>query len=1199
MKAADVPERMWDHPRGRVRARNGVFVVQSKVRSPRRSISVLVVALVASLSGLGAAPATAVDLVSLSGRVQFPSDFRARSQVNVVVRSTDASFTKASAGLTPSAPTFAFPDLAAGSYTLQLRDLSGQLHVGYLADEDGSLDPDDPLELAASASDLVLRPTMSQYVDGTVALPKGFTGTADGEVLVTAYSDRGPSPHGTYPVAPDGTFRAAGMESGTRYTLRYEPSVPGLVGGWYSAKHPSLVAESAASAVKPMSVVTLRPRASVSITGTVKVPPGLDPAEARVRVQPLRWEKQWWGVEADGSFRVEGLDPDATYTFAVEYGDYSENLQYLGEHGGPTTRVEAAALLRPRSGLVLEYATAAITGKILSPDGAASSSAWLRVDGAGDSIRDVSSDGSFVVENLTPGEPVQIGVAGVLHKTWWFAGDGRALVRDQSRAAWLMPGSTDVALRFPPAPAPITGRLEVDPSAGVSPEDVRVALHEVGDPVFWPEVDEVAVEADATFTLRPEDAAREYVVALSAVNGATAVQGYLSPAGTVVPSPVDGVRLEPGATGLRVPVQAAAGGIAVDMVLPDGLTDLGPKVEAVDRGGVVVAKAERCETQVADPGAPTCELQGGIAAGEGYAIRVSAPGLATTWYAGEGVPGVPSRSSATLVEGGRRITVSAATGAALTGWAVRPYPTTVDVIDAQTGELVHRSRLRPLRTDFEATGVSPGSYVIGVDREDGPSGLAAGYLGADGAWVPDRGRAAVITVGPAGRRGLEVPGATCASYSGVVDEEVDGEPVRVRLWADGLPARSWTGAPGEDEFTVTGLGPGRYHVGVRVGSAPEQRYGDVTVTGCTDVTGRHLGSDPRVRATKTPSLTAGTQVGDLLTVKAGLWSPAATSVRYQWFSGGAAVPGAMGSTYRIRPTDLGRTVSVRLTVSGRGVRSATTTVSTKDVVTRGTFWSGPVTFTSTLRVGVKARAVVPWDAERIEWQWMREGVPIAGATAATYTPVPADEGRALWVLAYGTRRGFTAVSSLSATLKPRPAFESTAAPTLSGKAAVGRTVSTTWGSWSLKPDKVTYQWLRDGVAISGATGSSYTPVAADKGKKLKVRLTAQRSGQPKRTVESAARTVQAGTITMTRKPSLSGTAKIGQTLKTDGGAWTPKGVKLRYQWLRNGSPISGATRSYYKVVAADRGRWLQVRVTAQLSGYAERSMNSAKTPTVR
>ena len=42
--------------------------------------------------------------------------------------------------------------------------------------------------------------------------------------------------------------------------------------------------------------------------------------------------------------------------------------------------------------------------------------------------------------------------------------------------------------------------------------------------------------------------------------------------------------------------------------------------------------------------------------------------------------------------------------------------------------------------------------------------------------------------------------------------------------------------------------------------------------------------------------------------------------------------------------------------------------------------------------------------------------------------------------------------------------------------------------------KLSYQWLRDGAAIKGATSSTYTLVKADKGARLTVKVKGSKSG---------------------------------------------------------------------------------------------------------
>ncbi len=59
-------------------------------------------------------------------------------------------------------------------------------------------------------------------------------------------------------------------------------------------------------------------------------------------------------------------------------------------------------------------------------------------------------------------------------------------------------------------------------------------------------------------------------------------------------------------------------------------------------------------------------------------------------------------------------------------------------------------------------------------------------------------------------------------------------------------------------------------------------------------------------------------------------------------------------------------------------------------------------------------------------------------------------------------------------------------PTISGTVLVGYIFGASNGLWSPGPVRFTYQWKRAGVAITGATASSYTLVKSDLGKTLTV-----------------------------------------------------------------------------------------------------------------
>lgn len=64
-------------------------------------------------------------------------------------------------------------------------------------------------------------------------------------------------------------------------------------------------------------------------------------------------------------------------------------------------------------------------------------------------------------------------------------------------------------------------------------------------------------------------------------------------------------------------------------------------------------------------------------------------------------------------------------------------------------------------------------------------------------------------------------------------------------------------------------------------------------------------------------------------------------------------------------------------------------------------------------------------------------------------------------------------------------------PAITGTATVGQTLTSTNGTWTDNPTTYTRRWLRDGVAISGATATTYVLVTADKTHKISVEVTAK------------------------------------------------------------------------------------------------------------
>jgi hypothetical protein len=172
------------------------------------------------------------------------------------------------------------------------------------------------------------------------------------------------------------------------------------------------------------------------------------------------------------------------------------------------------------------------------------------------------------------------------------------------------------------------------------------------------------------------------------------------------------------------------------------------------------------------------------------------------------------------------------------------------------------------------------------------------------------------------------------------------------------------------------------------------------------------------------------------------------------------------------------------------------------------------------------------------------------------------------------------------------AFVAAPTPTFTGSAVVGKTLTAQPGRWSPEAT-LSYQWLRGGKAVAGATQQSYALTSADHGQPIAVRVTGVKPGYDTLTKTSAARVVAVGSITAPKAVSLSGAARVGSKLSAQAGTWAPKGVKLAYQWLRNGKNISGATKATYVLSASDLNKSVVVRVTASLAGYSTLSKTSA------
>lgn len=345
-----------------------------------------------------------------------------------------------------------------------------------------------------------------------------------------------------------------------------------------------------------------------------------------------------------------------------------------------------------------------------------------------------------------------------------------------------------------------------------------------------------------------------------------------------------------------------------------------------------------------------------------------------------------------------------------------------------------------------------------------------------------------------------------------------------------------------------------------------------------------------------PTLNGTVKVGSKLTATPGTWKPAPVTLKFQWLRSGTAISGATASSYTLAAADVAKTISVKVTGSKSGYTSASKTSKASVVVLPGTLTAPVPTVSGTAKVGYKlTSAPGTWTTgTALKYQWLRAGAVITGATASGYTLTAAELSKTISVRVTGTKTGYAAASKTSkATVGVAAGSLTASAPTITGAAPVHSSLTAVPGSWT-SGTMLKYAWLRNGTAISGATKTTYTLLAADVGKKISVRVTGSKTGY----VTVSKTSIQVGSVPEMAltgaTPVIAGTPIQGEKLVASAGTWTT-GTALSYQWLRDGAAISGAMASTYVPMSVDADSRLSVRVAGKRPGYTTMTKISALT----
>lgn len=170
-------------------------------------------------------------------------------------------------------------------------------------------------------------------------------------------------------------------------------------------------------------------------------------------------------------------------------------------------------------------------------------------------------------------------------------------------------------------------------------------------------------------------------------------------------------------------------------------------------------------------------------------------------------------------------------------------------------------------------------------------------------------------------------------------------------------------------------------------------------------------------------------------------------------------------------------------------------------------------------------------------------------------------------------------------------------PWVKGEPSTGSTLTADRGSGKWKDTTFSYQWLRDGMAISGATKSTYKPGLADRDHQLQVRITSRHGNNTFTAISPTS-----WWITLVAVPTVSGSLAVGSTVTANEGRWDEYVTFKQYQWYANGKAISGATKRSLLLTSSHKGKKITVKVVGRIelypSDYPDLSRTSAATAKV-
>ena len=378
------------------------------------------------------------------------------------------------------------------------------------------------------------------------------------------------------------------------------------------------------------------------------------------------------------------------------------------------------------------------------------------------------------------------------------------------------------------------------------------------------------------------------------------------------------------------------------------------------------------------------------------------------------------------------------------------------------------------------------------------------------------------SVGPAITGTAQVGETLTAHTSGIFDDDGLDDVSYSYRWIrnDGTDDSDISGAT-SSTYTLTDDDEGQT-IKVKVSFTDDADNDEERTSAATGT----VAARPNRAATGAPTISGTPTVGQTLTADTSGIADADglddVSYSYQWIANDGTsdteIEGATGSTFFVLAAYEDQTIKLRVSFTDDAGNAESLTSAATDAVTLSAQAqqsdnqaTGAPTISGTAQVGQTLTASTSGisdgdglDDVSYSYQWIRnDGTndsDISGATSSTYALVDADEGKTIKVKVSFTDdagNDESLTSAATGTVAARPNRAATGAPTITGTAQVGQTLTVGTSGISdadgLTNVSYSYQWIsNDGSSdtdITGATSSSYTLVSADEGKTIKATVT--------------------------------------------------------------------------------------------------------------